>query len=134
MQPMSRALALAALGLSLGTVAAFVVLLSAFTIPVPLPPLVYLGALAAAVGLAGWAVGRRRSWLSMASLIVAVAVLGVAGFFNFVAARVPVASTAFVVGRPAPELTLPDAAGRPVSLAEYRGKKPVVLIFYRGYW
>ncbi|PYO17228.1 MAG: hypothetical protein DMD88_21125 [Candidatus Rokuibacteriota bacterium] len=29
---------------------------------------------------------------------------------------------------------LADAAGRPVSLADYRGKKPVVLVFYRGYW
>jgi peroxiredoxin len=29
---------------------------------------------------------------------------------------------------------LPNAAGRAVSLADYRGKKPVVLVFYRGYW
>jgi len=38
------------------------------------------------------------------------------------------------VGERPPDFTLPDAAGRPVSLAGYRGKKPVVLVFYRGYW
>jgi hypothetical protein len=38
------------------------------------------------------------------------------------------------VGQPAPDFTLPDAAGRPVKLADYRGQKPVVLVFYRGYW
>jgi peroxiredoxin len=38
------------------------------------------------------------------------------------------------LGERAPDFTLPDATGRPVSLAEYRGKKPVVIVFYRGYW
>jgi len=38
------------------------------------------------------------------------------------------------VGARVPDFTLPDAEGRPVSLAEFRGKKPVVLVFYRGYW
>jgi peroxiredoxin len=39
-----------------------------------------------------------------------------------------------LVGQPPPPLQLPDAAGRPVSLDDYRGKKPVILILYRGYW
>jgi len=38
---------------------------------------------------------------------------------------------AHISGGPIP---MPDAEGRPVSLAEFRGKKPVVLVFYRGYW
>jgi peroxiredoxin len=38
------------------------------------------------------------------------------------------------VGERAPDFTLADAAGRSASLADYRGQKPVVLIFYRGYW
>ena len=38
------------------------------------------------------------------------------------------------IGATVEDFTLPDAAGRPVSLAGYRGKKPVVLVFYRGYW
>jgi peroxiredoxin len=38
------------------------------------------------------------------------------------------------VGERPPDFTLTDAAGRPTSLADYQGQKPVVLIFYRGYW
>jgi len=38
------------------------------------------------------------------------------------------------VGEPPPDFTLPDAGGRAVTLADYRGKKPVVLVFYRGHW
>jgi peroxiredoxin len=38
------------------------------------------------------------------------------------------------VGEHAPDFTLPDAGGRPVTLADYRGNKPVVIVFYRGYW
>lgn len=34
---------------------------------------------------------------------------------------------------PVPALTLPDASGKPASLAEYRGK-PVVVFFFRGFW
>ena len=132
MQPMPQGLALAALLLSLGTVAAFAILLNVFMMPVP--PAVYLGALVVAVALAVAAVARRRRWLQIISLVVSVALLGLAGFFNFVAARVPMTASAFVIGQPAPDFTLPDAAGRAVSLADYRGKKSVVLVFYRGYW
>jgi hypothetical protein len=38
------------------------------------------------------------------------------------------------VGSPAPEFTLPSAAGQPVSLRELRARGPVVLSFYRGRW
>jgi len=38
------------------------------------------------------------------------------------------------VGQPAPEFTLPNAAGTPVSLADLRARGPVVLSFYRGRW
>lgn len=37
------------------------------------------------------------------------------------------------VGSPAPEFTLADASGRPISLSEYRGR-PVVLVFYPLDW
>ena len=46
----------------------------------------------------------------------------------------PTAPSNLHVGSPPPDFTLPDAGGRSVSLADYRGKKPVVLVFYRGYW
>ena len=54
--------------------------------------------------------------------------------FNFVLARIPAAHTTLRVGEWAPDFTLSDAAGRPVTLAGYRGRQPVVLVFYRGYW
>jgi cytochrome oxidase Cu insertion factor (SCO1/SenC/PrrC family) len=38
------------------------------------------------------------------------------------------------VGQPAPNFTLEDSDGKSVSLADYRGKKNVVLVFYRGHW
>jgi hypothetical protein len=38
------------------------------------------------------------------------------------------------VGAPAPEFTLPDAAGQSVSLRGLLGRGPVVLSFYRGRW
>jgi AhpC/TSA family len=38
------------------------------------------------------------------------------------------------VGQAAPEFTLPDTAGDPVSLAALRSRGPVVLSFYRGRW
>ena len=38
-------------------------------------------------------------------------------------------STRLAVGDPAPDFTLPDADGKPVSLAEYRGRK-VIVYFY----
>ena len=37
----------------------------------------------------------------------------------------------------APDFTLPDANAAPgsnISLSQFRGDKPVVLVFYRAYW
>jgi AhpC/TSA family protein len=38
------------------------------------------------------------------------------------------------VGDPAPDFTLPNAAGQSVSLAGLLAKGPVVVSFYRGRW
>jgi len=38
------------------------------------------------------------------------------------------------IGAPAPDFTLPNVAGQPVSLAALRARGPVVLSFYRGRW
>ena len=37
-------------------------------------------------------------------------------------------------GSLAPDFTLQDQDGNPVTLSSFRGKKKVVLVFYRGYW
>ena len=127
-----RTLSVVALLLDLGAVAAFAVLPA--LLAVTLRPAGYLGALALAFALAVAALWRMRDWLTVGALVVSVVLLGGAGFFNFVMMRVPAGRPLVTVGQPAPGFTLPDAAGRPVSLSDYRGKKPVVLVFYRGYW
>ena len=38
------------------------------------------------------------------------------------------------VGAQAPDFTLSDSAGQPVSLTSLRARGPVVLSFYRGRW
>ena len=38
------------------------------------------------------------------------------------------------VGNLAPDFTLEDVEGRRVTLSSFRGKKKIVLVFYRGYW
>ena len=37
-------------------------------------------------------------------------------------------------GSLAPDFTLQDQDGKLVTLTSFRGKKKVVLVFYRGYW
>ena len=127
-----RALAALALALGIGTVVGWVVLLALLGIPVR--PAWYLAALTLAVALALAAVWRSRRWLPLTALVATLLLLGLAGFVNFVAMRVPAGRPLFVVGQPAPDFTLPDAAGRTVTLSGYRGHNPVVLVFYRGYW
>ena len=38
------------------------------------------------------------------------------------------------VGDPAPDFTLEDEKGTPISLSQFHGEKNVVLVFYRGHW
>jgi branched-subunit amino acid ABC-type transport system permease component len=94
----------------------------------------YVVAFAAATALAVLALVRSRRWPAWLALGLTTMLLAGGVWFNFVVARLPATPTMLRVGDQPPEFTLLDAAGRPVSLADYRGKKPVVVIFYRGYW
>jgi len=38
------------------------------------------------------------------------------------------------IGQAAPDFTLQDTDGKPITLSDFRDKKSVVLVFYRGYW
>ena len=42
----------------------------------------------------------------------------------------PTASLLPVIGKPAPDFTLPSTSGEPVTLKQFKGKKTVVLFFY----
>lgn len=130
----SARLAALSVVVAIGAVAAYALLLG-----VPLVrnhPEGYVAAFAVAAALAALAVRRARGrrWPAWLALALSSLLLVGGAWFNFVGARVPDAPTALRVGEPPPDFTLPDAAGRPVSLAEYRGRTPVVLVFYRGYW
>jgi len=43
-------------------------------------------------------------------------------------------ATPVIVGETAPDFTLEGQNTRKITLSESRGKSPVVLVFYRGYW
>jgi hypothetical protein len=94
----------------------------------------YVAAFAIAATIAGLGVALRRRWYGWATLVVTLLLFGLGSYVNFVMATIPGTPTVLRIGEPAPDFTLTDAGGRPVSLADYRGKKPVLLVFYRGYW
>jgi hypothetical protein len=96
----------------------------------------YVVAFALATVVAALAVrgARGRRWPAWLALGFSGLLLIGGAWFNFVAARVPDSPTAFRTGERAPDFTLPDASGRPVTLTHYRGKRPVVIVFYRGHW
>ena len=45
-----------------------------------------------------------------------------------------VQSPGLKVGDKAPDFSLPNPDGKPVTLTDYTSHGPVVVIFYRGYW
>jgi cytochrome oxidase Cu insertion factor (SCO1/SenC/PrrC family) len=38
------------------------------------------------------------------------------------------------IGDAAPNFTLEDADGKKITLSDFRGKKKIILVFYRGHW
>jgi cytochrome oxidase Cu insertion factor (SCO1/SenC/PrrC family) len=97
-------------------------------------PVLYLVAFALAAAIAVVATARAPRWPNLVALALAVVLLALGGYFNFVMARIPLGPPVLRVGQPAPDFTLPDANGAPVTLASFRGRTPVVVVFYRGYW
>ena len=97
-------------------------------------PVLYVAAFALAAVIAAVATVRAPRWPNLTALALAVALLALGGYFNFVMARIPLGPQVLRVGQPAPDFVLPDAKGAPVTLASFRGRTPVVVVFYRGYW
>ena len=124
--------ALLSVVLSAGAVAGYISLLR---VPVIRNhPALYLAAFGLATAIAALASWRAARWPNLAALVFSAALLVLGGYFNFVLARIPTTAPVLRVGEPAPDFTLPDAAGAPVTLASFRDRTPVVLVFYRGYW
>ena len=100
-------------------------------------PIVLLGAALAGVGCLQ--VFRRGASIvgKVSATIGFLLAVGIAGLFNAYifsfSAALPESAGAPATGTAAPGFTLPDHNGRPVQLADYRGKK-VALLFYRGFW
>jgi cytochrome oxidase Cu insertion factor (SCO1/SenC/PrrC family) len=97
-------------------------------------PALYVAGLAVATAIAAVASWRASRWPNLTALALSALLLVLAGYYNFVFARLPSATTTLRVGEAAPDFTLPDAAGRPVTLSSFRDRTPVVLVFYRGSW
>lgn len=71
----------------------------------------------------------RRKWVR-AVAVLQLAVLGLFCWAFFVFARMP----ATQVLERAPDFTLPDQDGRPVTLSAELRQGPVLLVFFRGHW
>jgi hypothetical protein len=97
-------------------------------------PALYVAGLAIATAIAAVASWRAARWPNLAALAISGLLLVLGGYYNFVFARLPATSSALRVGEAAPDFTLPDAAGRPVTLSSFRERAGVVLVFYRGAW
>jgi peroxiredoxin len=50
------------------------------------------------------------------------------------AALAPMDLDRIKAGKPAPDFTLENWDEKQISLSDFRGKKSVVLVFYRGQW
>ena len=71
---------------------------------------------------------KRRSSVSAAAAAI-VAIIGGAGL-SLAQQPGSVAHTNLKVGDTAPDFTMPDNTNKPVHLADFRGKKNVILAFY----
>lgn len=97
--------------------------------------LVAIAATVATVALAMLAFRQRRARVAAAASAV-LGALATAVFLLFLhrlTYDLPPPPTELAVGTTAPDFTLPDEGGRPVTLSSLRGH-PALLVFYRGFW
>jgi hypothetical protein len=90
-------------------------------------------ALMAAGVLCGWLAARAdRRWFvrGLAALDTLLLALFAWLFFGFAA----LPATPAEALPSAPDFTLPDHEGRPVTLSQRLGGGPILLVFYRGHW
>jgi hypothetical protein len=86
----------------------------------------------------------RGKILSSILALVSLLLVGVTIFAFFHARAIPASAGAPKIGQKAPDFTLADTSGQPISLAQLFAPAPgdsqaippkaVLLVFYRGYW
>ncbi|HKF24124.1 MAG TPA: hypothetical protein VKE93_21305 [Candidatus Angelobacter sp.] len=125
-----------------------------YALDIPQGILPWLGLVVPAVAVACFVVGVRRAFAqpeiyrgritgSILSLIALLLFVGSVWLFSHVR-DVPPSSSAPKIGQKAPDFTLPNTSGQPVTLNALlsmpidssTGARPkaVLLVFYRGYW
>lgn len=67
-------------------------------------------------------------------LLQTMLLTAIAMWMNPQSPNAPQTSSPVAVGAIAPDFMLADQNGVKVTLSDARGKNPVVLVFYRGYW
>ena len=93
-----------------------------------------LAMLTVAVVLGVAAVRRHRRWWTIALATVDMGVAAMFLFLFFVGFSLPAVANVPTPPDPAPDFELADQEGRSHRLSEYRGRGPVLLVFYRGHW
>ena len=97
-------------------------------------PVVGVGVLLSLAGVRRAFVRGRGRWVGSIALVSSLLIGGLFGFYVFwLSYQLP--ATAGVTGErdAAPDFTLTDQHGQPLTLSSLRGRK-VVLVFYRGHW
>jgi hypothetical protein len=100
-------------------------------------PLELVAVVATAATLALLVVAFRQKRARIATSVFALlATLSTATFLalvHVISYELPAPPAELAIGSPAPDFTLPDETGRPVTLASVHGH-PTLLVFYRGFW
>ena len=81
-----------------------------------------------------WGITKGRNWITISSLCLGLLV----GLFYTVSLTVlmrlpPTPEVAHKMDT-VPDFTLTNQEGRPIRPSAYKGKGPVLLVFYRGHW
>jgi cytochrome oxidase Cu insertion factor (SCO1/SenC/PrrC family) len=76
----------------------------------------------------------RRKIVKVPTIVIKVGVVMVIALSASAYSGSSQRNTPIAVGEEAPNFTLDDQNRQKITLADARGKSPVVLVFYRGYW
>jgi len=97
-------------------------------------PLIWVGVVLSAVGLRRAFKAGRRKVLGSIAVVFSILVAGLFHAYIFwYSYRMPGATPTTSTMALAPDFTLTDQHGMPVTLSDLRGRK-AVLVFYRGHW